>query len=72
MKQNDFGNFLKKCIFLPPLFKIGVGSDAPKMFENSYVLCSRWFKSAGGAAFENFRETLHGYRSVSFEIMRTM
>ena len=37
------------------------------------VLCSRWFKSAGGVAgFENFRETLHGHRSVSFEVMRTM
>ena len=27
---------------------------------------------AGGAAFENFRETLHGHRSVSFEVMRTI
>ena len=30
-------------------------------------------QSAGGSsAFENFRETLHDHRSVSFEVMRTM
>ena len=40
--------------------------------ETQVVLCSRWFKSAGGSVFEDFLETLHGHRSVSFEVMRTM
>ena len=29
-------------------------------------------KVRGGSAFENFRESLYGHRSVTFEVMRTM
>ena len=31
-----------------------------------------WIGKRGGAAFEDFRETLHGHRNVSFQIMRAM
>ena len=31
-----------------------------------------WIGKQRVLAFENFRETLHGHRSVSFEVMRTM
>ena len=37
------------------------------------VEVGEWKKcGVGVAVFEYFRETLHGHRSVSFEVMRTM